>query len=226
MESEFWLERWRLAETGFHQPVANRDLQRHWPALALAPGTTVFVPLCGKSLDLLWLRAQGHRVIGIELAEQAVRDFHRENALTPAIATRAGLPCWETDGLSIYCADFFALHPVHLATTGAVYDRAALIALPPELRRRYARHLQSLLPAGAQILQLTMDYPQEQMQGPPFSVGEAELRDLYGARFQIRLLGSNDTLLDEPRFRQRGLRSLQECSYRLAPLDRGEKSLR
>lgn len=220
MDQEFWLERWRLAETGFHQPAPHRDLLRHWPAPGVPADGTVFVPLCGKSVDMAWLHAQGQRVLGVELSAIAVRDFFAAQALQPAHRRHDGLDWWEAAGLRIACGDFFALRPEHLQGVAAAYDRAALIALPPDMRRRYAAHMQHILPPDAVILQITLDYPQAQMNGPPFAVPPDELRALYGERFGIVSLEARDTLAEEPRFRERGLQRLQERTDLLSPLRR------
>ena len=217
MDKEFWLERWRLGETGFHQRSAHQDLQRHWSALRAPADSTVFVPLCGKSLDMAWLRAQGHRVLGVELAADAVRDFFAEQALQPTRELRDGLDWWQAGGITIACGDFFALRPGHLQEVASVYDRAALIALPPAMRRDYVQHLQRILPPSAAMLQVTLDYPQAQMDGPPFAVLPAELAELYGARFEILPLAARDTLAEEPRFRERGLKQLLERTDLLRP---------
>jgi thiopurine S-methyltransferase len=175
----------------------------------------VFVPLCGKSRDLLWLRAQGHAVLGVEVSPIAVRDFFKENQLTPEVTRREPFEEWEADGLTILCGDFFALTPEWLTNIQAVFDRASLIALPPEMRARYAAHMASILPPTAKILLVTMEYSGQGMQGPPFSVEEAEVRNLYEKHFAVTSLLRKDILADNPRFRERGLSELHEHVYRL-----------
>ena len=215
MDPKFWLDRWQRGEIGFHQPEVNAALLEQWPRLACPPAARVFVPLCGKSADMRWLRAQGHAVVGIDLAEAAVAGFFAEHGLQPARTHVGSLECWQAGGYELYVGDFFELGASQLAGVQAVYDRAALIALPPALRARYAAHLAAILPAGCRILLLTMDYPQEQMPGPPFAVAAAQVRELFAADFPVTLLASRDALLSEPRFQERGLKSLQEQSYLL-----------
>ena len=215
MDQNFWVDRWQRGEIGFHQAVVNAALREHWPLVACPPTAQVFVPLCGKSVDMHWLCAQGHGVIGIDLAAAAVAGFFVELELQPA-RTRVGrLECWRAAGYTLFLGDFFELGASQLAGVQAVYDRAALIALPPALRARYATHLAAILPAGCRMLLLTMDYPQQQMPGPPFAVAAAEVRELFAADFSVTLLATRDALLSEPRFQQRGLQSLQEQSYLL-----------
>jgi len=217
MDRDFWHERWQRNEIGFHQQEINAHLQDYWAQLAVPAGGLVFVPLCGKSRDLLWLRARGYRVLGVELSPIAVRDFFSENALTPQITRQGGFERYEADGLVILCGDFFDLTPELLQGVAGVYDRASLIALSPELRTRYAGHNAAILPAAAGTLLVTMEYPQNEMSGPPFAVREDEVRRLYEVRYTVTRLFSKDILAENPRFRERGLRALTEKVYRIAP---------
>jgi len=218
MDIPFWHDRWQRNEIGFHQAEINSHLQEFWPRLGLAADRRVFVPLCGKSRDLLWLRSQGHPVLGVEISPIAVRDFFRENELTPRVTRRDPFEAWEADGLTVLCGDFFALSADSLHDIGGVYDRASLIALPPDMRPRYAAHMAGILPHAASILLVTMEYPAGAMQGPPFSVTEPEVRQLYEARFQVESLLRQDILAENARFRERGLTALHEHVYRLIPL--------
>jgi thiopurine S-methyltransferase len=215
MQPEFWLERWQQNQIGFHQGRVNPYLQQFWPQLGMKPFTRVFVPLCGKSSDMLWLRAQGHEVIGVELSELAIRAFFEENGVALEVRSEDGFLVFEGDGIRLYCGDFFRLQPRHVEGVNAVFDRAALIALPPEMRPAYVAHLHALLVPGTEMLLVSFEYPQTQMQGPPFSVEEGEVRALYHAD-SIRLLHSADILDQEPRFRERGVTRLQEKVYALA----------
>jgi thiopurine S-methyltransferase len=215
MEKEFWLERWKKEEIGFHQNETNPYLSQYWQGLHLAPGGKVFVPLCGKSLDMLWLRKQGHAVLGIELSPLAVESFFKENGYALQHATRHPFECYEADDIRILCGDFFNLKKEDMAQVGAVYDRASLVALPPAMRERYARHLVSILPAATQILLITFDYPQAEMSGPPFAVSVDEVAALYRDHAEVRLLSQLDTLAQNPRFRERGLSRMQENIFLL-----------
>jgi thiopurine S-methyltransferase len=217
MNPNFWHERWQRNEIGFHQPEINAHLQDFWAQLAVPAGGLVFVPLCGKSRDLLWLRARGHAVLGVELSPIAVRDFFAENALTPQVTRLGAFERYETDGLAVLCGDFFGLTPALLQGVAGVYDRASLIALPPELRTRYAGHNAAILPSAAGTLLVTMEYAQNEMSGPPFAVREDEVRRLYEKRYTVTCLFSKDILAENPRFRERGLSALTEKVYRLAP---------
>lgn len=217
MQSEFWLERWQRNEIGFHQAEINTHLQQFWPELSLAPSSRVFVPLCGKSRDMLWLRAQGHQVLGVELSPLAVRDFFNENDLKPQVTSMAAGERWSCDGIEIVCGDFFALSASKLQSIAAVYDRASLVALPPVMREAYARHLCAILPPSAAMLLVTMDYDQAQMDGPPFAVSEAEVRSLYEKRYDVRRMHVIDVLAENPKFRERGLAALHEVVYHLVP---------
>lgn len=229
MTPEFWHQRWQCGEIGWHSATINRHLNDHWPRLGVATTARVLVPLCGKSLDLLWLAARGHRVLGVELSPIAVEAFFRENGLEPRVTDLAPLPFvrWAVDEIEVLAGDFFELAPELLrhpdgGGVGAIYDRAALIALPPALRPGYAVHLGRLLRAAGETasppvsLLVSLDYDQARMQGPPFAVTEAEVHGLFGAGFHIDKLADFDALAENPRFAERGLDRLREHVYRLS----------
>ncbi|AJP48445.1 thiopurine S-methyltransferase [Rugosibacter aromaticivorans] len=215
MESSFWHERWEKNEIGFHQSRFHPFLPKYWPSLDIKQGSRVFVPLCGKSRDLLWLRDQDLDVIGVELSKLAVEDFFKENQLTAIITQHGELTLYECSGIRIFCGDFFKLTAADLAGVAGVFDRASLVALPPAMRRDYARHMQKILPSGTQTLLVCFAYPQEQMDGPPFSVEEAEVHALFGTASEVTFLAEADVLDNEPRFKQRGLTRLHEKAFRL-----------
>jgi thiopurine S-methyltransferase len=215
MRKDFWLERWERKEIGFHQDEVNPYLIQYWQQLHLARDSLVFVPLCGKSRDMRWLREQGHQVLGVELSALAVQAFFRENGYNPQQVSNGKFDRCEANGIRILCGDFFDLGKENLANVGAVYDRASLIALPPEMRERYARHLVNILPPATQVLLVTVDYPQAEMQGPPFSVTSSEVAALYRERAEVRLLAQLDVLANNPRFKERGLSRLQENIFLL-----------
>lgn len=210
MEADFWLERWRSGQIGFHQAEINAALRSHWGSLRVPAGAKVFVPLCGKSRDMAWLRGQGHPVVGVELSRIAVRDFFAENGLKPTVSTQGRFERWEAEGVTLLCGDLFDLEPADLAGVAGVYDRASLVALPPEMRPRYAEAMRRVLPDGARMLLLTWSYPDGEMAGPPFSVAESEVRRLYADAFDVELLSRAESLAQDPELRRRGLTSLVE----------------
>ena len=217
MDADFWINRWENGETGFHLDEVNPFLPGFWHRLSAPRNAPVFVPLCGKSLDLRWLRDQGHEVWGVELSPLALRQFFDEQGLQPEISRQGDFEIWEADDIRLFCGDFFRLTPQLLGQPAAVYDRASLIALPPAMRVDYARHLLTLAPASAPRLLVTLDYEQEQMDGPPFAVSEAEVRALYGDHFRIERIFIEDILAENERFRQKGLTRLEESVYLLKP---------
>jgi thiopurine S-methyltransferase len=210
MNKEFWLERWERAEIGFHQDEINPYLSRFWPGLNVPRGGEVFVPLCGKSLDMAWLRSQGNYVLGVELSPIAVQDFFVEQGMQAQRVSGGGFDNHIAEGYCLACGDFFDLRKEDMAKVSAVYDRASLVALPPEMRERYASHLADILPRGTQILLVTFDYPQAEMQGPPFAVSMREVEALYGKYAEIQLLAQEDALGQNPRFKQRGVSRMEE----------------
>jgi thiopurine S-methyltransferase len=186
---------------------------RHWPALRLEVGSRVFVPLCGKSLDMLWLRDQGHSVLGVELSAIALQVFCMENGIPARRRLLNGFEVYEAANLELLCGDFFALSPATLQEVAAVYDRAALISWSPELREPYVRHLAGMLQPGTQMLLHALEYPQAQMAGPPFSLEHGEIERLYAPYCNIRELDRQDILATEPRLRARGVTELCEICY-------------
>ncbi len=219
MREEFWHERWSNNEIAFHQNAFNPLLQKYWPEFSLNKGTTVFVPLCGKSLDMLWLAENGYRVLGIEISSIAVSDFFIENDLTAQRSNKDTFELWQSGNIDILCGDFFNLEVQHLASVGAIYDRASLIAFPLVMRKRYVEHLRQIMPPSAETLLITLEYQQHEMEGPPFSVVLEEVRELYKYWRRVDQLRRNEILDKVPRFKEKGLSSLIEAVYRLSPLD-------
>ena len=210
MRKDFWLERWEQEEIGFHQDVINPHLSQYWPELHPSPDGLVFVPLCGKSHDMQWLREQNQRVLGVELSPIAAQAFFAENDYTPQHDTHEKFGRYAANDIAILCGDFFDLNKDDLADVSVVYDRASLVALPPEMREHYVSHLMSILPSKTQILLVTFDYPQSEMQGPPFSVSGSEVETLYCDHAEVRLLAQLDVLSKNQRFQERGLSQLRE----------------
>jgi thiopurine S-methyltransferase len=215
MDPEFWHERWAHDEIGFHRHEYNAHMTAFMGRLALPPGAHVLVPLCGKSLDLEWLRDQGYAVSGIEISRKAVEAFFDENGLPFERTEVRGVSCYRHGELAVWCADFFAFDWSLLAPVDAVYDRASLVALPHGMREDYARVMLRRLPAHAPMLLITLDYPQQEMRGPPFAVDRAEVERLYGGHWRIEEIHDEDCLADEPRMRKKGLSRLHERVYLL-----------
>lgn len=218
METDFWLQRWREGHTGFHRDRVMPLLEQHWDALALPAGSRVFVPLAGKSLDMMWLAEHGYRVLGAELSPLAVEQFFAENGLQPQMHDSRYGRHHVAGAIELICGDVFALDAVALADCAGVYDRAALIALPPAMRRRYAEDVYGRLPVNCRGLLITLEYPQVEKDGPPFSVDEPEVRSLLGARWNVDLLERRDILASQPGFVAEGVSALSTAVYRLRHL--------
>lgn len=215
MDPDFWHQRWRENRIGFHQDRVTPLLEQYWATLALPRGSRVFVPLAGKTLDMPWLCAQGHRVFGVELSRLAVEQFFDEQSLRPTVhESRYGTHFVGGD-IELVCGDVFALDAEALAGCAAAYDRAALIALPPEMRERYVRGPLALLPAGCRGLLVTLEYPQREKAGPPFSVNADAVRALYGRDWELELLARRDILAEQPGFAAEGVTQLQTSAWRL-----------
>ena len=195
MEASFWRQRWADNQIGFHEAEPHTLLREPWPQLGLATGSRVFVPLCGKSHDMPWLREQGHAIVGNELAEIAVRDFFREHDMT-AQQTRVGeFEVFASPGYELLCGDYFALTQAAVGPFAAINDRAALIALPPAMRREYATQLGQLAPSGTRMLLITVEYDLSVISPPPFAVSADEVVEHYRAEWDIEDRGRRAALV-------------------------------
>jgi thiopurine S-methyltransferase len=214
MQSDFWQQRWRNNQIGFHEGTVNRFLAEHWSALSPRGDETVFVPLCGKALDMAWLRERGHRVFGVEMSSIACRTFFTERGIEPTVTETGAFVHYAHDGIDLLCGDVFDLQRGQLRNTVLFYDRAALIALPPEARERYCAHLSEIMTPDGRGLLITLDYPDQAFDGPPFAVSDSEVRRQLGIRFDIDCLHSGPLRPDDPLI-ERGLRSAVESVWRL-----------
>ncbi|WP_166207962.1 thiopurine S-methyltransferase [Cognatiluteimonas telluris] len=215
MDPDFWQQRWRDGRIGFHQPQVTPLLEQYWDAAGIPASARVLVPLAGKSLDLPWLAARGHRVLGVELSPIAVQQFFTEHGLEPRIhASASGLHHVAGD-IEIILGDVFALEPGLIASCTGVYDRAALIALPPALRDRYACDVYGHLPAGCRGLLVTLEYPQGEKAGPPFSVHAPEVRARFGTDWTLDLFERRDILGSQPGFVAEGVSALHTSAWGL-----------
>lgn len=219
MEAEFWQKRWSEDRIGFHQEDVNKCLQRYWSALELPNSASVFVPLCGKSNDMLWLHQQGHRVFGVELSAKAVEAFFVENSLTYSRRQQDGFDIFTGEGaaqgIELWAGDFFTLTPAHLADCSAVYDRASLIAMNSDMRAAYATHLGQILKPSSKGLLLVISYDEARMTGPPFSVSDATVQTLLGNSFTIDELAHYSGPERLGNLAKRGLETLDERVYLL-----------
>lgn len=215
MQAEFWQQRWETGQIGFNQPQANTFLREFWSGLGLEQETRVLVPLCGKSLDMTWLAAQGFSVIGVELSQKAAESYFAEHALKPAIVQHGDFRVYSAGSVEIWCGDFFALSAEDLGDCPALYDRAALIALPEPMRARYVEHLARLLPANCRGLLITLDYDQSQADGPPFSVPPQWVDEHLSADWELCELAACDALPSSPKAMREGVTRMDERVYRL-----------
>ncbi|MBA53509.1 MAG: thiopurine S-methyltransferase [Pseudomonadales bacterium] len=189
MDPQFWHSKWQSNEIGFHMNEANPMLLAHFQRLQLQPGQRVFVPLCGKTLDIAWLLDQGFRVVGVELSILAIDQLFAELGVAPEVTEYEELIHYRAPNLDVFIGDLFLVSAALLGEVDAVYDRAALVALPADMRAEYTRHVVSITAAAPQLL-ITFDYDQSLLPGPPFCVNEAEVRRHYESSYKIQLLES------------------------------------
>lgn len=191
MEAEFWHERWQNDQIAFHEGEANALLARLFEEAFGQPGGRVFLPLCGKTRDIAWLMSRGYRVCGAELSKMAVDQLFVELGIEPDRTDLGRLEHYHADGLDIFVGDIFELSADILGAVDVIYDRAALVALPDEMRKHYAVHLMQITAIAKQFL-ICFDYDQTQMPGPPFSVSGDEVHRCYGERYDIEQVASVD----------------------------------
>lgn len=182
MNKEFWLNKWATNDIGFHEGVVNAMLMKHFNRLGQP--NTIFVPLCGKAVDIIWLIKQSVHVIGVELSETAVQQLFHTLKIHPTVTTTAHFKHYKGTMIDVFVGDLFDLTPKLLPNIDAVYDRASMVALPTKTRIRYAAHLHHLTNRAKQLL-ISFEYPEKTLNGPPFSVPESEINTLYNAHYHI-----------------------------------------
>ena len=191
METSFWRQKWEQNNIAFHRSEANPLLVNHFPALSLAKGSRVFVPLCGKTLDIGWLLSHGYRVAGAELIEIAIEQLFTELEMEPTISNIGAVKHYSADNIDIVVGNIFDVSRQMLGPVDAVYDRAALVALPKDMRLRYTAHLMKITANAPQLL-VSYEYDQSLMSGPPFSISQEEVRQHYDQIYGVTLLTSKD----------------------------------
>jgi len=224
MEIDFWLDRWNNDQIGFHQDRVNPYLSYFYgekgPVIDQREKLKVFVPLCGKSKDLLWLAQNNYEVFGVECSDRAVKRFFEDNTLNYRHVEKdgAGLYICDDDRFSrieIFQGDFFTLEENALEGVTDIFDRASLVALPVDMRVEYVSKITSLQQPGTRTLLVTLNFDPAEMDGPPFSVSDEEVMDLYSENFKIDKLIEKDVIELETGLKRRGLTALTESVFKL-----------
>ena len=208
-----WLEFWENNEINWHSDVVTQELEEYLGLLKLEPGNKVFFPLCGKSLDMIYLLNQGFSVVGVELSEIAIKQFFHENGLDYTITRVGKFDLYSAKNIEIYCGDFFSLSSKHLCDVKAVFDRKSLIALDQNLRQKYVKHLNDIIYLVVRILLITLHYPQHQMSGPPFSVEKSEVESLFSMAFIYQELESFQDIENRSKLVNAGVDYIENAAY-------------
>ncbi|MDP7553835.1 MAG: thiopurine S-methyltransferase [Candidatus Thioglobus sp.] len=208
-----WLHFWENNETNWHSDTITQELAEYFELFELEPGDKVFVPLCGKSLDMIYIVNQGFSVVGVEVSEFGIRQFFKENDLKYTVTKVGDFDLYSSENLEIYCGDFFSLTSKHLNNVKAVLDRKSLIALEPDLRQKYVKHLNDIISLGVRILLVTLHYPQHQMSGPPFSVDKSEVESLFSMTFETRELKSFNDIENGSKLVRAGVDYINNAAY-------------
>ena len=208
-----WLEFWENNEINWHSDVVTHELEEYLGFLKLEPGDKVFFPLCGKSLDMIYILNRGYSVIGVELSEIGIKQFFHENSLDFTISQVGEFDLYSANNIEIYCGDFFSLTSKHLCDVKAVFDRKSLIALERNLRQKYVKHLNDIISLGVRMLLITLHYPQHQMSGPPFSVDRSEVESLFSMAFKYQELKSFQDIENGSKLVGAGVDYIENAAY-------------
>ncbi len=208
-----WLEFWENNEINWHSDVVTQELEEYLGLLKLEPSDKVFFPLCGKSLDMIYMLNQGFSIIGVELSEIGIKQFFHENELDFTITQVDEFDLYSAKNIEIYCGDFFSLSPKHLCDVKAVFDRKSLIALDQNLRQKYVKHLNDIISLGVRVLLIILHYPQHQMSGPPFSVQKSEVESLFSMAFKYQELKSFQDIENRSKLMNAGVDYIENAAY-------------
>lgn len=211
MEKEFWLDKWEKQQIGFHKDGYNEKLLEHYNLLNLKKNDTILVPLCGKTLDLIWLASKGLYVIGVELSELAINDFFKENNLEFAVEEISGFKKYVSNNITLFHGDIFNLTSDITGKIDAIYDRASTVALPVDMRISYLKKITELN-KPFNTLMVLLEYDQSKIQGPPFSVDEEFIREKL-SHFQIDKLEELFSEAVSPKFKEAGADTVQKVYH-------------
>jgi len=212
MDLEFWKKAWVDGRTAFHQGQTSPHLVRHLPLLNIKENDHILLPLCGKTLDLLYLQDMNLKVTGIEISELAIEQFQAEHPREYKRAQKNNFTVYQNQKLEIWNGDFFEFHSEITSPIHYVFDRAAMVALPFELRKQYAQKLCEFLKLGAKLLLVTFEYPQEKVQGPPFSVTRSEVEIFY-KEFKVQEIYREAATVTGPKFVEAGINQVENVCY-------------
>jgi thiopurine S-methyltransferase len=187
MDKQFWHDRWEKNEIAFHEGAVNPLLEKHVEQLNLSNGSRIFLPLCGKTIDIVWLISQGFKVVGVELSEKAINELFKELGIVPKIGITEKLTHYQADNIDIFVGDFFDLSIEQLGGVDGIYDRAALVALPEDIRQRYVEHMMKITHVASQLL-ICFEYDQMELAGPPFSINTQYVKQYYAEMYQLKQL--------------------------------------
>lgn len=187
---DFWLKKWEINDIFFHRKEVNPDIIEYFPKLNLQANSRVFVPLCGKSKDMTWLLSAGYSVIGNELSSIACETFFAEQNVVPNITEQGSFVEYQYTNIKLLCGDFFKLTSSEVGQIDAVYDSKALIALPPDLRKKYIDHLVHLSNRMTKYFVIILE-TEDKIQSPPYPLTSMDVKELFGSNFEFKIAKSS-----------------------------------
>ncbi len=211
-----WHSHWTRKSPGFHEGQVNRYLEQFLDLYSIEPGDTIFMPLCGKSVDIYWLSQHDYKVVGVELSEVAILAFFEESNLDFVSSRQAAFTVYKAHNITLYQGDFMHLQAQDLSDCKLVYDRASIVAIESFNRQTYKQKMLQIIPQGTPMLVITLEYDQDIIQGPPFSVPLNEIISLYSPPYSVEILQKNELIDERPKWREQGLLSFTESAYRLS----------
>jgi thiopurine S-methyltransferase len=208
MDVEFWKTAWDEGRIGFHRGEFHPELLKYFPLLEIQGEQSILVPLCGKTLDITWLSHQNLYVTGVELCQKAVLEYFQDHSIENYEVQNNS---YTHQNITLEVGDFF--HHQKEGGYDYIYDRAAIVALPPQMRIEYAKKCLELLKPKGRSLLIAFEYDQTKVQGPPFSVEEAEIYQLFGNEAQIDLLDTQSSQPKNQKFVEAGLNKFTQKTY-------------
>lgn len=200
LRTELSPEQWNWTEKEdppFHAAAYNSLLVKYHDRLTPEQKTgRVFVPLCGKTLDMIFLSEQRYEVVGLEFSEIGIVDFFAENNLTYDKEELVDSPfvkyTAKERNITIYKGDLFDLSRDVCGDFDASWDRGSFVAVNVPTRKKYAQLMSSIIRPSGKILMEVWKYNPSKYAGPPHHTEEKDIVETF-TDFKVKVLEFNPT---------------------------------